>query len=1391
MMVLIHCFVFLPAGYSQTTLDNSSPMKDGITAVDLYSGQSLISIPLWQGTLKDFIIPVSLNYRTNGILVDQPAGWVGLGWDLDCGGKICRIVRDIPDDYYKLSASMNEIGWLNSHPNACPGISSYPPESGTSAQLTQSFPDDNTSATEYWRSFKLYNLFGSNTSVKSDLEPDIFIFSACGIAGSFIFDATGTPKMIECSNYKIEKSINSSTKEIDNFIITDDDGNKFYFTEKEKVRNSSQILMVENPPMTTQQNRPFQMFVNVTHTIPIYSTGTILHGILRWCKTTGYVSKVIKVPFMSEFARYAAAQKKIKVINGQAYEVPEPEYMEYTTGWCLSKIVTYKQEEVIFEYADERQHLDENFYKLENNRTQNNISNEQVYILSNSNELCEVYQKSKRLKKIYSDNIFKIEFLANTERNDVNTKGIGIIIPPVPPPPPPNLPPYYDCQSNSDISPRRLDYIKVYSLVESSNNPVLKKTFIFSYNYFTSMPISQYLPNGPAIGSDKRLKLISLQEVNETSGDIVQPYSFEYYGSQLPPRFSYAQDYWGYFNGNTTNVTLIPKIFVYPELTEEKRFRLFEIAGAVLNGKTEFILPGSDRNPDPVQGCPNMALGSIKTIFFPSGGHETYEYETNSFIDVADFNNGEIYSQTEQGAGMRLKKRIISEGNSGASYSENYFYEPAEPISVPIYGFFDRPIWLCNGQQLNQEYFNNYFLRSNIDFSDHSDGIIGYPHVSVVKKDNNSNSHYGKSEYTFSHDGTLYGTSSPDGLYSKTPVNFCRSYYDLIAGGYVQEDLSFGSGNYPFTSNVNYAWARGLLMEVIHKNEQNQIVDKTILNDYSTLFKNGNGPVAVYGITAGTLSYNNYNSACHSSCTQCPLYEQLNVYGKYKILTGIAKSPDISTHKLFDINGIEGGITTTDYDYNNDGRMTKITLTQPGGKKLITRFNYIKDVLAGEYLPGYPMDEETASFFSLQTSNNIKTPVEIINLVRDPEDQYEQVTGGTLVTYKIISNSNHSKILALPQKTYKLDLNVPVEYNNPNNPNSFAFSKVMFSSNSYIFNKNRNYRLVSVIDHYDDHWNPVQNHDDHNIYVSTLWGYKGSRIISEVINSSYDESGYTGFENEELAGWSSNGTIITGTGSYAGNAMLSLLNTGTAPFGNSGEGPTKIFPIYYQMPVEGYEASVWVKGPQEAYLHIEINQDWSTYTRVHNPPGPNTWHLLKVELTKEQIQAIWNEPGKEIKVYIGNESTSTYAYFDELRFHPSDARMTTYSYIPMIGTSSVNNINNQRSSFTSDGLGREILIRDPDGNIIIQNEAQMGNPADFIWTPVEPVQHGTNLTFSPSCKTGNNYVVDFGDGTPQYSGNSLPFIHAYSQGNQAYNVTITVTINGTQFSKTKSVTVLQ
>jgi hypothetical protein len=176
------------------TPDAAAIMKADQLNVGYTTGSPNITIPLYKFQAGSYTLPISLNYSSTGVKVDEVASSVGMGWSLNAGGVISRVVFDRPDEYRNtsncnlntLNPDVHDQTWLNFLKNA------------------------------------------------PDKQSDIFSFSFPGGSGKFIIGLNGLPVQLTTLNLKIDV-VNSNF--LNGFIITTDDGTAYSFTEAEVVSN--------------------------------------------------------------------------------------------------------------------------------------------------------------------------------------------------------------------------------------------------------------------------------------------------------------------------------------------------------------------------------------------------------------------------------------------------------------------------------------------------------------------------------------------------------------------------------------------------------------------------------------------------------------------------------------------------------------------------------------------------------------------------------------------------------------------------------------------------------------------------------------------------------------------------------------------------------------------------------------------------------------------------------------------------------------------------------------------------------------------------------------------------------------------------------------------------
>lgn len=180
--------------------------KYGDIPVNNHTGIPSISIPLY--TLKEgsLSVPVSLSYHASGLRVEENASWVGAGWSLNAGGVITRTVKDKPDER-RTQSLQQEYGHLSNG-----GFVNCP-------------------------------LFSTSKSTTHDLEPDLFSFNFNGYSGKFYFDDSKHPVLSVEQDIKIEYVYKDELwtsspgynlpggigKSIESFILTTPDGNRYFF----------------------------------------------------------------------------------------------------------------------------------------------------------------------------------------------------------------------------------------------------------------------------------------------------------------------------------------------------------------------------------------------------------------------------------------------------------------------------------------------------------------------------------------------------------------------------------------------------------------------------------------------------------------------------------------------------------------------------------------------------------------------------------------------------------------------------------------------------------------------------------------------------------------------------------------------------------------------------------------------------------------------------------------------------------------------------------------------------------------------------------------------------------------------------------------------------------
>lgn len=169
--------------------------KYGNSDVNYYTGAMSLSIPIHNIGGREIQLPIGLSYDGSGNRVEQIPSMVGLGWALSAGGIITRSAKGNPDMNFNCFSKADSIN-----------------------QTTLSDPFNEKD--------HMYDI----TKGIIETQPDDYFFNFGGMSGKFNINPFGTVYMRKQQDLVIEPSISN---DVDNFVIKDSRGNKYYFTAVE------------------------------------------------------------------------------------------------------------------------------------------------------------------------------------------------------------------------------------------------------------------------------------------------------------------------------------------------------------------------------------------------------------------------------------------------------------------------------------------------------------------------------------------------------------------------------------------------------------------------------------------------------------------------------------------------------------------------------------------------------------------------------------------------------------------------------------------------------------------------------------------------------------------------------------------------------------------------------------------------------------------------------------------------------------------------------------------------------------------------------------------------------------------------------------------------------
>lgn len=815
-------------------------------------------------------------------------------------------------------------------------------------------------------------------------------------------------------------------------------------------------------------------------------------------------------------------------------------------------------------------------------------------------------------------------------------------------------------------------------------NTVVLKSFTFVYDYFTS-------PNIGAAPADKistyyRLKLLSVLEVGKT------PYTFEYNPVLLPHRFSKAQDWWGYYNGDDAASSLLPEA---------------EIQDISLVGTGPRTIPGSKRLPNK----DFMGANQIKKIIYPTGGetifdfepHDSYKERTINIwtpagrtVNISQ-NESNTYTQSFDVFGNYADRRNfkINYSNSAAGLTNivqvyitgpnNYnrvFEGPCPPGGLPL-SFPEAGTYYLNiyGDGTHNAEFATISWEDRTEQQQNGNFIAGGMRIKKITTDDKTTPVIQTKTYEYTQ-----------------PSNILRSsgilMHDLDYHYFVQDMQSpklIPSGQ----NQSEYTLCRNLVRYGTSPLALGQLNGSSVAYEYVTVKETGvnnidNGKTEYFFLTNKDLGP--YLSYPYPSPTDYDWMRGQSVYEKY-----YKRNTNGSYTLLKQVNH-EYNFNHT-YSFYGSSNPNELIIKMPkisnriGAYEILNNFNQPQEVLADfaiEYtyvVSAWPYQSKETVITYDQNGGNPLTTITDFNYTNPSHAQptaklvtnstgellkqemkYPHDFTGTLVYDTMVARNMISTVIQ--QKSYQ---NATLLSTMNNNHVLFNTEKLALTGTIQTAQASNSLETEVTFNSYDSKGNILQYTPKDGVPVSFLWDYISTYPIAKASNALQTEIAYTSFEADGTGNW----TIA----STARNTTATNIITGKQAYGLSSGQITKTVPAGKQ-----YIVTYWTAGTTSATVRANgvtiagtLLFTTANGKRCYQHVLPNTTNSVAVSGTN---------------------------VIDELRLHPKDAQMMSHTYAPLIGMTSSNTNNNIINVFEYDALQRLKLVRDLDGNIVKKNDYQ-------------------------------------------------------------------------------------
>ncbi len=786
----------------------------------------------------------------------------------------------------------------------------------------------------------------------------------------------------------------------------------------------------------------------------------------------------------------------------------------------------------------------------------------------------------------------------------------------------------------------------------------------------------------------KRIRENDLQSTTQSSID----HTFSYYDiNGMPDRLSYSQDWYGYYNGQ-------PNTYFAPYIAH--------IAGVVEGGSN-----GGNRNPGTLD---QMQKGSLSTVFYPTGGTESFEYEPHTIN--RDIGIPVMESASTNGSGAGINSPMVHQSNTFTANSNQQatiflssYKSPAFPDDPSGEGdkiFHAKVIDIQSGAIIFQRFYYKYTTEQftislsgnksyrleltiwgqvnagsvNIHFNhatnlNNENVAVGGIRVKAIKSFDPVTGKYTNKFYKYAFAGDL---SKSSGVGQFFPVLFeqninggglcnagtlyasvlkCNSY--TVSSGSVGQNYSFAGSNVGYASVIEYNdpdLKNGFTQHLFHTSYPGTANPNIIM---------GTSPLGTPVFLDTDMNGMEIQTTIFKRSVAGSFFPIKEVINNYIISDEVAESRTsyLARHRYGSIVGsvttpgdeIFDGFDLVRYNYASKWVQLQSTIEHTYDENGGNPVSVVKSFTYGNKTHMQPTTETVRNSKNELLITEYKYPIDFA--VNAPGNVYQKMVN---------QNKLLEKVEVRKYKNSISDLNL-LEAIRTDYRDWFDNGKIIMPEwikskykNSLDWDNRIQFMEVS------SNGNILEVRKANDISESYIWGYNNSLPVAKAVGTSVSGIAFTSFEDLDKGNWSYNGTPVKSGVAFTGACAYDLASGQiTRLIADAGT----------------YHISYWSKGGQAVIPGTSIvnqaeSNGWTFFDHLMNLAAPT------VISVSSPVQLI----------------------IDELRLYPDKSQLSTFTHRPFVGISSQNDANNNLLLFTYDGHNRLFNIRNRYGDILKQYE---------------------------------------------------------------------------------------